>query len=96
MPGPSFACGEFVLGARWTTCQTERHDTPFLRVMVLAVGCVATSGVGRSEQMRREPASFSMRSHFLQKGAEPMSDTVDPIGIVGAGRVAQTLGRLLS
>ena len=46
--------------------------------------------------MRREPASFSMRSHFLQKGAEPMSDTVDPIGIVGAGRVAQTLGRLLS
>ena len=25
-----------------------------------------------------------------------MSDTVDPIGIVGAGRVAQTLGRLLS
>jgi hypothetical protein len=85
-----------VLGARWTTCQTERHDTPFLRVMVLAVGCVATSGVGRSEQMRREPASFSMTSHFLQKGAEPMSDTVDPIGIVGAGRVAQTLGRLLS
>ena len=25
-----------------------------------------------------------------------MSDPVDPIGIVGAGRVAQTLGRLLS
>jgi hypothetical protein len=46
--------------------------------------------------MRREPASFSMRSHFLQKGAERMSDTVDPIGIVGTGRVAQTLGRLLS
>jgi hypothetical protein len=25
-----------------------------------------------------------------------MTDTVDPIGIVGTGRVAQTLGRLLS
>jgi hypothetical protein len=46
--------------------------------------------------MRREPASFSMRSHFLQKEAERMTDTVDPIGIVGTGRVAQTLGRLLS
>jgi hypothetical protein len=34
---------------------------------VLTVGCVATSGAGRSEQMRREPASLSMRAHICRK-----------------------------
>jgi predicted dinucleotide-binding enzyme len=36
------------------------------------------------------------RSHICRRGTEPMIDTVEPIGIVGTGRVAQALGRLLT
>src|SRR5580698_10294838 len=73
----------------------ERLSTPTL-VMVPGFGCVATSGVRRSERMRREPAFFLTRSHICKRGTEPMIDTVEPIGIVGTGRVAQALGRLLT